>query len=588
MVKNMKRSYKIFFLLGIFLLGNGCWNNEEALFRDSHLPTKQRVEDLLSRMTIEEKIGQLALVEKNSMKMKDVATYGIGGILSGGGGKPNPNTPEAWLAMVEDFKTSGKNSRLGIPIFYGIDAVHGHSNVPGATIFPHNIGLGATRDPELLQKIGMITAQEMAATGINWNFAPTVDVAKDIRWGRTYETFGSDTTLVSDLSAAYIKGLQSPSSDHSPVIGTAKHYLGTGIMTWGSSSDENFHMDQGVVEVDEATLRKDHLPPFAAAVQARIPSIMVGHQSWKGIKMVANKYLLTDVLKNELHFTGFIVSDWHGVYEIPGGDYQALVTALEAGIDMFMLPYDYSSFVSLMKQAWKKGDIEEERLNDAVRRILRVKFSFGLFDEQEQKENRLQEIGSQEHRLVAREAVRKSLVLLKNENQTLPLPKNVPSLVIAGSAAHNLGRQSGGWTIEWQGVEGNNLPGTTILDAIKKSVTNSTQITYDAMGNFSLPEQSADIGIVVVGEKPYAEGWGDHEDPSLSNEDLETIERVKKVSKKIVIIIISGRPLDIVSAAKGWDAIIAAWLPGTEGEGVTDVLFGDFPFTGTLPIEWSL
>ena len=588
MVKNMKRSYKIFFLLGIFLLGNGCWNNEEALFRDSHLPTEQRVEDLLSRMTIEEKIGQLALVEKNSMKMKDVATYGIGGVLSGGGGKPIPNTPEAWLAMVEDFKTSTKNSRLGIPIFYGVDAVHGHSNVPGATIFPHNIGLGATRDPELLQKIGMITAQEMAATGINWNFAPTVDVAKDIRWGRTYETFGSDTTLVSDLSAAYIKGLQSPSSDHSPVIGTAKHYLGTGIMTWGSSSDENFHMDQGVVEVDEATLRKDHLPPFAAAVQARIPSIMVGHQSWKGIKMVANKYLLTDVLKNELHFTGFIVSDWHGVYEIPGGDYQALVTALEAGIDMFMLPYDYSSFVSLMKQAWKKGDIEEERLNDAVRRILRVKFSFGLFDEQEQKENRLQEIGSQEHRLVAREAVRKSLVLLKNENQTLPLPKNVPSLVIAGSAAHNLGRQSGGWTIEWQGVEGNNLPGTTILDAIKKSVTNSTQITYDAMGNFSLPEQSADIGIVVVGEKPYAEGWGDHEDPSLSNEDLETIERVKKVSKKIVIIIISGRPLDIVSAAKGWDAIIAAWLPGTEGEGVTDVLFGDFPFTGTLPIEWSL
>src|SRR3989338_8606710 len=298
MVKNMKRSYKIFFLLGIFLLGNGCWNNEEALFRDSHLPTEQRVEDLLSRMTIEEKIGQLALVEKNSMKMKDVATYGIGGVLSGGGGKPIPNTPEAWLAMVEDFKTSGKNSRLGIPIFYGIDAVHGHSNVPGATIFPHNIGLGATRDPELLQKIGMITAQEMAATGINWNFAPTVDVAKDIRWGRTYETFGSDTTLVSDLSAAYIKGLQSPSSDHSPVIGTAKHYLGTGIMTWGSSSDENFHMYQGVVEVDEATLRKDHLPPFAAAVQARIPSIMVGHQSWNGIKMVANKYLLTDVLKN--------------------------------------------------------------------------------------------------------------------------------------------------------------------------------------------------------------------------------------------------------------------------------------------------
>ena len=554
----------------------------DTQYRDASLSVDVRVENLLSQMTTNEKIGQLALVEKNSVATtSDIARYGIGALLSGGGGNPDPNTPEAWLAMVNDFQDAAHGSRLGIPLLYGVDAVHGHTNVFGATIFPHAIGLGASGDVDLVQRIGEITGQEMAATGVNWNFSPTVDVVDDTRWGRTYETFGADTDSVNALSAAYLTGLQSTG-----VLGTAKHYLGTGAMAWGSSTNPDFQMDQGAIPIDEATLRAVHLPPFVNAIQAGVGSIMVSHAAWDGVELSASHYLFTDVLKSELGFEGFVVSDWNGVDEISSDKYVAVVTAINAGVDMVMLPYDYKAFTMNMKRALYSGAITGERLDDAVRRILRAKFSAGLFDAAP-VEGELSTVGSSEHRAVAREAVRKSMVLLKGAS-TLPVSKNLAHIIVAGSSANNLGRQSGGWTIEWQGVDGNWIPGTTILEGIENSVSKNTEVEYSDTGIFSARDDRADVGIVIVGESPYAEGVCDNAHPELTAEDLQTIENVKAISKKIVVIIVSGRPLDILPYVSSWDAIIAAWLPGTEGDGVADVLFGDYPFTGTLPVDWSL
>lgn len=598
MLKLMQLKYGIVAIaaiLGLVLLGIRYGNNREAnplpvsfMYWDTTQPREARVEDLLGQMTTLEKIGQLALVEKNSItRNADIAEYGLGALLSGGGAKPEPNTPQAWRAMVDEFQSYASSSRLGIPLLYGVDAVHGHTNVPGATVFPHAIGLGASHDLDLVRRIGAITAEEMAATGIYWNFSPSADVVQDIRWGRTYETFGDNQTVVSDLVVAYLEGLQSQISDLRSVMGTAKHYLGTGAMTWGTSSDPNFMIDQGSTSVDEATLRAIHLPPFAAAVDAGVNSVMVGHISWNGVELAASHYLLTDVLKEELGFQGFVVSDWSGVNEISSSEYLAVVTAVNAGVDMIMLPYDYKKFVGHMERAMTQGDISPERLDDAVRRILHAKFAIGLFDGVANDLPSLSQIGSDAHREVAREAVRKSLVLLKNDG-TVPLRQTLPRILVAGSSANDIGRQSGGWTIEWQGISGNSLPGTTILDAIRSAVSENTTVEYDAIGNFNINDTLADVGIAVVGEAPYAEGWGDNAYPALSPEDLLTIAKVKAASKKLVVIIVSGRPLDIQPYETDWDAVIAAWLPGSEGGGIADVLFGDYPFTGTLPVDWPL
>ncbi len=594
----MNKSLCISLFLVILLVGTGCAALSslrkqdlfaDAVYRDATQSIDVRVADLLSFMTIEEKIGQLALVEKNSVhNAEDITTYGIGALLSGGGGNPDPNTPQAWLDMVNIFQASAKKSRLGIPLLYGVDAVHGHANVPGATIFPHAIGLGAANDPDLIRRIGEITAREMAATGITWNFAPTLDIAEDTRWGRVYETFGTDPEKVSELGVAYIEGLHTPLANTPSVIGTAKHYVGTGSMAWGTSTNPDFSIDQGISFINETTLRTMHLPPFSNAIKAGVESVMVGHLVWDETELIANTYLITDVLKGELGFEGFIVSDWNGVSEIPGTEYQALVTAINAGVDMVMLPFDYHVFTDHMRIAVATGDISLARLDDAVTRILRVKFSSGLFDKENEDTIPPNSIGSIEHRAVAREAVRASLVLLKDTSATLPLQKDLSHIVVAGSSADNLGRQAGGWTVEWQGIDGNWIPGTTILSSIQQAVSEGTKVEYSLMGDFTDHENLADVGIAVVGEAPYAEGWGDSAHPTLSPEDLATIAKVQAASKKIVIIIVSGRPLDISEYAQGWDAIVAAWLPGSEGDGVADVLFGDYPFTGTLPLPWEL
>jgi beta-glucosidase len=559
-------------------------------YQNPDLPIEERVDDLISKMNDWEKIGQMVLIEKNSIhNLKEITKYNIGALLSGGGAGPKQDTPLAWVEMINDFQSAAKNTCLEIPILYGIDAIHGHGNVFGATVFPHFIGLGATKDPDLVERVARATAKEMAATGIYWNFAPNLDVVKDIRWGKTYETFGSDTANVALLGLAYLKGIQDFSKGYFEVVANPKHFIGGGAMQYGTSRNKDFKIEEGNIIIDEETLRREHLVPFQEAIASGAQIIMVGTASWEGKINSGNDYLLTGILKNELGFSGFIVSDWYGVYQVSSTRYNSLVTAINAGIDMVMTPFEYKDFMFNMQMALSNGDITRERLDDAVRRILTIKFKLGLFDRPQPSLDGLSVIGNDEHRELAREAVRKSLVLLKNKNTTLPLSKSINKIIIAGSAADNLGRQAGGWTTEWQGIDGNyGLLGTTILKAIENTVSENTKIEYNKQGDFSLENNLADFGIVVVGEKPYAEGWGDSAELILSAEDLLAIEKTKARSKKLVVIIVSGRPLLIKEYMKDWDAVIAAWLPGSEGQGVADVLFGDYPFVGTLPVEWDL
>ena len=555
-------------------------------YQDAAQPTTVRVNDLMDRMTDAEKIGQMAAIEKNSIRdPNDIAKYGLGALLSGAGAKPETNTSEGWFQMIKTFKSHSQKTRLSIPLLYGVDANHGHGNVPGATLYPHALGLGASHDPNLVRDVAKATAEEVAASGINWVYSPDLDVVQDIRWGRTYETFGSDPKTVGILGKAYIEGLQSFDKNGLRIAASAKHYVGNGASDWGSSTNQDFHIDQGNSSLSEAELRRTHLEPFRQAVAANVCSIMVGLNRWNGEKIVLDRYLLTDVLKNELGFKGIVVSDWYGVYEKERDDYQALVRAINAGVDMVMLPFDYETFFDSMQRALTNGDIEQARLDEAVRRILTVKFDLGLFDAVAL--DQAGAIGSEAHRELARKAVRASLVRLKN-HKVIPISKNVSKIFVAGSAANNIGMQSGGWTVEWQGVDGNWIPGTTILKGIQDSVSSSTKVEFNPSADFSGSKGLADIGIAVVGEHPYAEGWGDMNDPRLSADDLASIAKLKNASKKIVVIIISGRPLNIKEYAKGWDAIIAAWLPGSEGQGLADVLFGDFPFTGTSPVIWNL
>jgi beta-glucosidase len=566
-------------------------------YLDPALPIAERTDDLLSRMTLAEKIGQMTLVEKDSIAAADIAPLAIGGLLSGGGGYPTPNTPVAWAEMVAGFQEEALSSRLAVPLIYGVDAVHGHSNVVGAVIFPHNVGLGAADDPELVERIGRVTAVEVAATGIFWNYAPVLAVARDIRWGRAYEAYGEETDLVTRLATAYLQGQQNindvPDLAHPlTVLATPKHYVGDGGTVWGSATTGDGMIDQGVTAVDEATLRAVHLPPYHAAVAAGARSLMVSFSSWNETRMHAHRYLLTDVLKGEMGFDGFLVADWGAVDQISPDYYQAVVSAVNAGIDLNMVPYDYHRFITTLTRAVDAGDVPLERIDDAVRRILHVKFELGLFERPYADPALLGRVGSDEHRALARAAVRQSLVLLKNENQALPLDKETPVIFVAGEAANDLGIMSGGWTVEWQGHTGNRIPGTTILQAIQDTVAAGARVEYNRFGNFDNRRDDAgnrlmaDVGIVVVGERPYAEFRGDSNDLRLPDADLAAIARLRESSKRVVVILISGRPLIVSDHVGDWDTVVAAWLPGSEGQGIADLLFGDYPFTGKLPFTW--
>ena len=559
----------------------------DALYKQANQPLETRVQDLLSRMTLEEKIGQMALVDKNSLgKVEDISKYYLGGVLSGAGAKPKTNTPQGWKDMVNEMKDQALKSRLGIPILYGIDANHGHSNLLGATVFPHAIGLGATQDAKLVADIASATSDELKATGINWNYSPSLDAPKDMRWGRVYEAFSDNPVLNGELGSAYITGAQA-SFDKTQVLASAKHYLATGAMQWGKSNNKKFKIDQGKTVADETALINEYLPPYKLAVDAGVASVMVGLNQWGDERIIDSKYLVTDKLKNELGFKGFVVSDWYGVYEYSKtSKYNANIKTINAGLDMAMLPYDYKAFLSDVRKAVNNKEISEDRIDDAVSRILYQKFKAGLFDNQETNIS-LDDVGSQTHRQLARRAVASSMVLLKNDNSLLPLSKASGKILVAGSGADNVGRQSGAWTVEWQGVDGNWMPGgTSILQGIVSSVGSTAEVEYEKDGNFNQTSAKADVGIVVVSEKPYAEGWGDNKNPTLDTADIEAIYRVKALSNKVVVVVFSGRPLFITDMVQDWDALVAGWLPGSEGGGVADVLFGDTPFKAKLPVTW--
>lgn len=546
---------------------------------------EKRVEALLARMTLDEKIGQMVQVDSDALKDgSDVQKYFLGSVLSGGSSDPKDgNSPQSWLKYVESFQQYALQTRLKIPLIYGIDAVHGHNNIDGATVLPHHIGLGATRDARLIERAERVTAEEVAGTGIRWAFAPCIAVPQDPRWGRTYEGYGDDPKLVSELGAAAVLGLQGCplSSDPTSVLACAKHFIGDGGTAQGQ--------DQGNDVCDETALRKLFLPPYQAAIKAGVGSIMVSYNSWNGRKMHGNKYLLTDVLKNELGFQGFLVSDWAAIDQISPDYKNDVEQSINAGIDMVMIPYgpghanNYAEFINHLKELVAGGKIPLARIEDAARRILRAKFQMGLFENTSTDPKLTAAIGSPEHRAVARQCVSESLVLLKNENHLLPLSKTIHRLAVVG-AADDLGMQCGGWTISWQGARGRvEHGGTTLLEAIKQTVSPQTEIVVspDAGGL-----KSPDAVIVVVGEAPYAEMKGDRKSLALSAQDTVLVAKAKACGKPVVTILYSGRPLILNSALTDSSAFVAAWLPGTEGEGVADVLFGDKRFTGKLPRVW--
>ena len=550
-----------------------------ALFSDHD----SQVDALLAQMTLDEKIGQMVQVDSGALKDKaDVKKYFLGSVLSGGNSDPaDGNSVQAWLGFVTEFQNQSLQTRLKIPLLYGIDAVHGHNNVDGAVVFPHHIGMGATHDPKLVERAERVTAEEVAGTGIRWAFAPCITVPRDARWGRTYEGYSDNPALVSKLGVAATIGLQGKKLSGNPasVLACAKHFIGDGGTTNG--------IDQGNTVCDEATLRKLYLPPYQAVIKAGVGSIMVSYSSWNGVKMHGNKYWLTEVLKGELGFQGFLVSDWAAIDQISPDYKKDVELSINAGLDMVMIPYgpdktnNYVEFIEDLKALVAEGKVSQARIDDAVRRILRIKFQMGLFAGTATDPKLTAAIGSPEHRTVARECVRKSLVLLKNEKHILPLSKNIKRLAVVGVAANDLGMQCGGWTVDWQGGRGNvTRGGTTILAAIRQAVSPQTKIMFSADASNL---KNVEAIIAVVGELPYAEGKGDRQNLILPAADLELIAKAKASGMPVITILFSGRPLVLNSAFADSDAFVAAWLPGTEGLGVTDVLFGDFKFIGKLP-----
>jgi len=539
--------------------------------------TDQRVEALLSLMTIDEKVGQMTQVERSALAdVNELATYSIGSVLSGGGSAPPENSPTGWADMYDRFQTAALRMRLQIPILYGVDAVHGHNNVRGAVIFPHNIGLGCANNAKLVEQVEAAVAEEVAGTGIDWTFAPCIAVPRNERWGRTYEGFSESPERTRMLAAAAVRGFQgSRLDDGKHIIACAKHFLGDGGTTGGH--------DQGNTELDESGMRQIHLPGYEAAVTAGVGTIMASFSSWNGEKMHGSYYWLTEVLKGEMKFSGFVVSDWQAIDQLPGDYATQIQEAINAGIDMVMVPYRYKEFIGALKSLVEQQRVPLARIDDAVRRILRKKFELGLFEHPFTDRSLTATIGSEAHRTLAREAVRQSLVLLKNDTAVLPLSKYLGRIHVAGKNADNIGNQCGGWTISWQGSSGNITTGTTILQAIRNAVSPSTIVTYSVDGSGAA---GADAGIVVVGETPYAEGMGDRTDLSLNSDDAGAIIRVKGTGIPTIVILISGRPMILGDILTVSDAFIAAWLPGSEGQGIADVLFGDYNPTGTLSHSW--
>ncbi|NOX81557.1 MAG: glycoside hydrolase family 3 protein [Alphaproteobacteria bacterium] len=561
---------------------------------------EERIDGIVVRMSIEEKVGQIIMAEIQSITPAEVRQYHIGAILNGGGSYPSTErySPlQAWVDIADAFYDASMDNtdgKVAIPIIWGTDAVHGHNNVVGATLFPHNVGLGAMRNRALMREIGAATAREVAATGINWTFAPTVAVARDDRWGRTYESYSEAPEIVAQYAKEMVIGLQGHPAlgnvfSAGKVVATAKHFIGDGGTTLGD--------DQGDTQIDERSLKEIHGAGHIAAIEAGAQTVMATFNSWNGVKTHGNKYLLTEVLKNQLGFDGFVVGDWDGHEQIPGCTSSKCAQTINAGVDMVMVPTDWKEFYNNTIRQVRKGDISTERLNDAVRRILRVKIRAGLFEKGRPSTQpfagQTDIIGNPQHRALARQAVRESLVLLKNAG-LLPLDPG-QKILVAGAAANNMPMQAGGWSVTWQGGDTSNadFPGaTTIFAGIQAKVsTAGGQADLSVSGKF---ETRPDAAIVVFGETPYAEFEGDLEEgvDFESENALKILRALKGAGVPTIAVFLSGRPRWVTPEIDAADAFVAAWLPGSEGAGVADVLFTDesgaiqHNFVGKLSFTW--
>jgi beta-glucosidase len=561
---------------------------------------EMRIQGLLSQMTIDEKVGQMVMADYAKLgSTDDIATYSLGALLASGDDAPATNTPQAWQALAEPLRAKAMTSRLRIPIILGIDAVHGNAKVAGATVFPHGIALGAMGDPALVGQVVQAAGAEVLATGFTMTFSPDADVGQDERWGRTYESFGEDPALVSAQVSAAVTGYQETPAGATTLLACPKHFLGAGGTAWGTGVMGG--IDEGNATVSEAVMRSVHLPPFAAAVRAGALAIMVSYSSWQGTKMSASTKWLTGVLEGELGYRGFLLSDFDAIGQLGGSSQSQAATAINAGLDMIMMSSGYAGFIADVKAGVASGTIPQSRIDDAVTRILRAKLLSGLFGATPPDAGALSGVGSAAHRNVARQAVHESLVLLKNDQNLLPLSKSA-HVVVAGPGANDVGVQSGGWTLGWQGVtEGAAaaIGGTTILSGMQSTAASPGLVTYSWDGS-SIPAGTS-VGVVFLYENPYAEFEGDTGDPSFSNTTTAQnpsghviydglasgiVSRMEAANVPLVLVLVTGRPVRIESYLPHFRAVVAAWLPGSEGEGVADVLYGDARFSGKLPRSW--
>lgn len=575
-----------------------AWPSAKSPAAISDPQTEARIDAMIARMTVEQKVGQLIQADISTITPKDLEAYPLGSILAGGNSGPHGNersSAEDWADLVAEFHAVSMKPQangVAIPVIFGVDAVHGHNNIPGATLFPHNIGLGAARDPELIQRIGAVTAAEIAGSGIEWTFAPTLAIPQDLRWGRSYEGYAADPRLVADYARAMVIGLQGElvagqTIGAERVAATAKHFLADGGTLEGR--------DQGDARIDEAELVRVHNAGYPPAIDAGALTVMASFSSWNGVKHHGNRDLLTTALKEKMGFEGFVVGDWNGHGQVAGCSVTDCAQSINAGLDMFMAPDSWKGLYETTLAQAKDGRIPMARIEDAVRRILRVKYKLGLFTESRVHRRNLAAVGAPDHLAVAREAVAKSLVLLKNNGSVLPIRPGAKVLV-TGPGADNMAMQSGGWTISWQGTDvvRSDFPnGQTIWEALNKAVGDAGgAATLSADGSFA---KKPDVAIVVFGEEPYAEFQGDV--PTLDYQpagatDLATLKKLKAAGIPVVALFLSGRPMFTNPEINAADAFVAAWLPGSQAVGIADVLVADRDgkvardFTGTLPFAW--
>lgn len=559
---------------------------------------ESRIAGLLQQMTLEQKIGQMTQPDIRDVTPDDVRRYRLGSVLNGGGAFPGGKKyaqASDWVALADRYYEASMDTSSGapaIPIIWGTDAVHGHNNVVGATVFPHNIGLGAMNNPALLEKIGAATAIEVAVTGLDWTFAPAVSVVRDDRWGRTYEGYSEDPEIVRAYAGQIVSGIQGAAAtpaflDGNHVLATAKHFIGDGGTDRGVDRGNNLSPEQELLDL--------HGQGYVSAIESGVQTIMASYNSWQDWKLHGHRYLLTDVLKGRMGFDGFIISDWDAIDEVQGCSKDKCADSVNAGVDMFMVPKDWKSFITNTVAQVKAGDIPQARIDDAVTRILRVKLRAGMFEKGKPSSrplaNKAELLGSAEHRAIARQAVSESLVLLKNRNGILPLRRDIKVLV-AGDGADSIAKQSGGWTISWQGDGNTNrdFPGGTSIFAGIKAVAPGAVLSVD--GTYA---SKPDVAIVVFGEDPYAEFMGNVKSidyQGTEGRDAALLSKLQAAGIPVVSVFLSGRPLWVNPELNASDAFVAAWLPGSEGGGVADVLFRDErgavnkDFRGKLSYSW--